>query len=320
MTSTVTARRLLVLAFLGASSASAQERVPNLPTTMPPKQALGVADKHGKLTITMAVSPHYQLRTVNDPKTGGFIMSYVMVTSVVLRLEPALYEAYDTKGGTIAVKRLRKLLRDETVVLVSEDGKPVDPLHLRVYKEDLIVLVLLTPPGPPSSPPPTISTNPPLPPAPLPPPSFVPSTISPKPPLPPAPLPVFVPQAQLKVEIIAPKAGVVDVPVSYVIRLTNQGTATADKLVLHALFDQRLEHERKPEKINQLGRNELRTTIAPLKAGETRDEVLMLTPRRVGSLPLEISAFAADMVQYVSLHVLVVELSKTPPRAASKSK
>ncbi|MHB1423088.1 MAG: sigma-70 family RNA polymerase sigma factor [Gemmataceae bacterium] len=49
---------------------------------------------------------------------------------------------HDAKGRNVDDKELRKRLTKGEVVLVSADGNPVDPLHLRLYKEDTLVFVL----------------------------------------------------------------------------------------------------------------------------------------------------------------------------------
>jgi hypothetical protein len=53
--------------------------------------------------------------------------------------------AYDTKGKKIDLKELVKRLEKEAPVLASNDGKPVDPLHLRLIKDDTVILVLPIP-------------------------------------------------------------------------------------------------------------------------------------------------------------------------------
>jgi hypothetical protein len=76
-------------------------------------------------------------------------------------ISPCLTTVYDSgtfhvnyaDGRAIDAKELRKRLKKETVVLFSADNRPVDPLHLRLYKEDTLVFVL------PSGPPPAAQGN-----------------------------------------------------------------------------------------------------------------------------------------------------------------
>ena len=44
-------------------------------------------------------------------------------------------KAFGTDGKEIDAKKLARLLAKETPVLVSADGKPIDPFYLRVVKE-----------------------------------------------------------------------------------------------------------------------------------------------------------------------------------------
>ncbi len=63
-------------------------------------------------------------------------------------------KAYDTRGKVVQPKKLPELLKGETVVLVSADGKPVDPLYLRLVKDGTLVFVLPASAIPPPAPPP----------------------------------------------------------------------------------------------------------------------------------------------------------------------
>jgi hypothetical protein len=51
----------------------------------------------------------------------------------------------DTKGKEIDRRSIPKLLKEETVVMASLSGQPVDPLHFRVLKEGTLTLVLPAP-------------------------------------------------------------------------------------------------------------------------------------------------------------------------------
>jgi hypothetical protein len=54
-------------------------------------------------------------------------------------------EAYDTAGKLIPAERLPELLARDTLVLISADGKKLDPACLRVIKEGTLILVLPPP-------------------------------------------------------------------------------------------------------------------------------------------------------------------------------
>jgi RNA polymerase sigma factor (sigma-70 family) len=89
------------------------------------------------------------------------------------------FRVYDTEGHAVRLKELRKRLKGETLALISANGRPVDPLHLRLYKEDTLIFVLPLRPVPAV---PVVGTAPP--PAPLDPPvPIAPPSVSPAPPV-----------------------------------------------------------------------------------------------------------------------------------------
>jgi hypothetical protein len=68
-------------------------------------------------------------------------------------------QAFDTRGKPLEAKDVAESLKKETIVLVSADGRPVDPFFLKIIKEGTVVLVLppekgdpTPPPGPPPAP------------------------------------------------------------------------------------------------------------------------------------------------------------------------
>jgi hypothetical protein len=54
-------------------------------------------------------------------------------------------QVLDTKGKQVDKKELAKLLKEEKVAMASLYGQPVDPLHLRVLKDDILTFVLPMP-------------------------------------------------------------------------------------------------------------------------------------------------------------------------------
>jgi hypothetical protein len=117
----------------------------------PPEQMLArLAD--GKLTITHVGTACYGQvgveNTVAAQETKGTekvtVQAKVKVTTLMVTTAelPAKYvEAYTADGRPIAPERLATLLAKERAVLVSLDGKKVDPFLLQLYKDDTIVLV-----------------------------------------------------------------------------------------------------------------------------------------------------------------------------------
>ncbi len=86
------------------------------------------------------------------------VTAYVHDTVMAQVLHPlAEVRAFDLMGQPIETQQLHKLLARETTVVVSADGKNVDPFYLRVMKEGTIVLVLPPPPAPPRPEPPPVT-------------------------------------------------------------------------------------------------------------------------------------------------------------------
>jgi hypothetical protein len=171
----------LLALFLASATASAQEKqATELPIGQQPVQALAAIADGGKLTIKSALGYRVPV-TIDDNKTHTPTTRYEFKS--VLRPQTFAanqYKAYDVRGNPIPANRVRKALQSETPVLVSADGKFVDPLHLRLYKMDVIVLVVAMSPPPPMS----------VPPSPVPvtsTPSWSPPVISNVPPPPPEP-------------------------------------------------------------------------------------------------------------------------------------
>jgi uncharacterized repeat protein (TIGR01451 family) len=101
---------------------------------------------------------------------------------------------------------------------------------------------------------------------------------------------------QLKVEINAPKTGIVDVPINYSIRLTNPGTGDLDAVQMIVTFAPGLEHENVKNPENDPKKNSVSTTIeGGLKAGETKVVPLTLLPRRPGALTVNVRAVGGGL-------------------------
>lgn len=124
---------------------------------------------------------------------------------------------------------------------------------------------------------------------------------------------VLVTTPGLTMEIIAPKTGLVDVPINYSIRLSNPGTGDLDEIQLIAEFDKGLDHDKMGNAPNDKTKNLLSTKVAGLKAGSSRDETLILTPRRPGPLNLQMTAASAGLKQ-VAGHVVLVQQPKVSMR------
>jgi hypothetical protein len=139
---------LVLLAALAPSAPG-----PGAPGGAPPAQAVAVIDGEAKLRITQASMPcgygyGPSTRDVTWTEKRGAdtvqVTAKVKVTSVVLvtsELPAKMVEAYTVDGVSIPYDKLAEMLAKEHTVLVSIDGKKVDPFLLQLYKEGTIVLV-----------------------------------------------------------------------------------------------------------------------------------------------------------------------------------
>jgi hypothetical protein len=118
------------------------------PKGMPPSWATAVM-KDGTLEITQGVlvpETRKEIRT-RQVTVGGKtvpvqeevnVLTYRMVLQTT-RIMKARY--YDTAGKEIDAGRAARLLSRPTVVLMSADGKPLDPYYLRTVKEGTLIVV-----------------------------------------------------------------------------------------------------------------------------------------------------------------------------------
>jgi hypothetical protein len=119
----------------------------DIPPSIPP--VIGVADifdKEGAVLRLQEVGCAYALiqRPV-EPDGEGSDATATRYVPVVERVERVLALAetpvYDIEGKRVEPARVRKLLRQATPVLISRDGKMVDPFHLRLIKQDTLIIV-----------------------------------------------------------------------------------------------------------------------------------------------------------------------------------
>jgi len=158
--------------------APADEKI-NLPSGPPPKIVLAVI-KDGKCevqyTVTVA-SERVQTvtRVVNVDGKQVQVPQKVVVT--IYRQQPCTMtldhpRAVDRSGKEVDAKRLAELLKKPSVVLLSADGKPVDPFYLRTIREGTLTLVTAVADKPaalpPADRPPPPPRDPPKPPEPKP--------------------------------------------------------------------------------------------------------------------------------------------------------
>lgn len=166
-----------------------------LPTGAAPTQVL--ARLEGGEVIVRVSTVHYALQREVMP--GGAIRtSYTPIRQLIeRRFADNEVTIQNARGKAVSKREAEKLLKKDRVAVAAIDGKPVDPLHLRILKDDVPVLILPAPPAqavPPVAVPGVMIPPPPAPPVqvavPSPaPPAVVPPPAAPAPQPPPAPRP-----------------------------------------------------------------------------------------------------------------------------------
>ncbi len=135
----------------GAYQPTPRESVPvvtfkrRLPAGPAPIQVLAALGENGVLLVCRKISscqPVTSEVVLEDGRRQRFTRYLTKHQDVAAAYDSAEIRVHDTKGRAIDMKELRKRLKGETLVLVSANGRPVDPLHLRLYKEDMLVFVL----------------------------------------------------------------------------------------------------------------------------------------------------------------------------------
>ncbi|GIW81534.1 MAG: hypothetical protein KatS3mg105_3341 [Gemmatales bacterium] len=117
---------------------------------------------------------------------------------------------------------------------------------------------------------------------------------------------------QLTVNKTGPATGIVGMPITYQITVSNPGNGPATNVVLNDSFDPGLEHESRANPV------ELR--LGTLNPGETRTVPLVLTPRREGRFVNRVTATADGGLTAQDDHPVVVQraqlsIDKTGPGA-----
>jgi hypothetical protein len=103
-------------------------------------------DKDGKVLVEVPIVS-YKTETIKIKKDGEEQEAFYYKS--VVGAHEKRFEGKDVKvfdiGGKPIPKDVEKLLAKKTLVLVSTDGRKVDPFYLRIIKEGTLVLVLSKP-------------------------------------------------------------------------------------------------------------------------------------------------------------------------------
>ncbi|MCI0743456.1 MAG: hypothetical protein L0Y72_30890 [Gemmataceae bacterium] len=122
--------------------------------------------------------------------------------------------------------------------------------------------------------------------------------------------------ASIRVTVAAPPTGVVGMPVTYQVSVTNPTSVPLQNVVLTATYDAGLEHESRAQTINlQVG------AIGPQQA---RNETLVLTPKQVGKFRTQIVAAAGNLSDQAIHEITILQpqmsLSIDGPKSRYKDK
>ncbi len=116
-----------------------------LPAGPSPIQVLVVLQKDRRLSVSRKVSyyePQTETVTLKNGQKHRITYYAEKHSDFATVYDFQKVRVHDTKGRAVDANELRKRLRSETLALISADGRPVDPLLLRLYKEDTLVFVL----------------------------------------------------------------------------------------------------------------------------------------------------------------------------------
>jgi hypothetical protein len=140
-------RAALSLTAVAALAAVAAAQEPGLPKGPPPKLMVLTGGEGATFITTQQITeqvPEERQREVEVNGRKQLVTVTVMVSrprtvEVTMRLGNA--QAFTANGKRVDPAELAKRLKGPTLVLVSADGKMVDPFYLRVLREDALVLV-----------------------------------------------------------------------------------------------------------------------------------------------------------------------------------
>jgi hypothetical protein len=149
---------LIVAAGLLVGADRGKDKEPQLPKGQPPTLVLAKADREGLAIRQMVRVAEYrqEQRTRTVKQNGQDRQVPYQVTVLDQRMEAremraGKFQAFGTDGKPVDAKAAAGQLKGWTAVLLSADGKRVDPFYLQVIKEGTLVIVLPQPNSQPSS-------------------------------------------------------------------------------------------------------------------------------------------------------------------------
>src|SRR5262249_52626074 len=116
------------------------------PKGPPPTVKIATVDENGRLLLTMTITEFQQVFKeivvrVGEREEKRKVAEIVPVTvQKMIMLDGKDVEVYGTDGKRLDPKRLPKT-RGPVPILVSSDGKQVDPFYLRLAREGTLIVV-----------------------------------------------------------------------------------------------------------------------------------------------------------------------------------
>jgi hypothetical protein len=141
---------LALTAGLLVGAGRGKDEEPELPKGPPPIQTVARMDRSGNLVIrtVVPVTAYRQVQRTRLVNQGGKqvpvteTVTVAVVTQLVRQLKSPKFQVFEAGGKKGDPKDLARRLKKWTPVLLSADGKKVDPFYLQVIKDETLVVLL----------------------------------------------------------------------------------------------------------------------------------------------------------------------------------
>ena len=137
----------VVAVFAIGHDAGAADRLV-LPKGPAPQYAIAEIDKAGRLTLQSSVQqdvPEYRsrFRLKDGKKIREKYLVYIPRTVInISRMRLADVEFFNANGEKIDAENAQDRIGKRKIVLVSKDGKPVDPFYLKILQKSTLIIVV----------------------------------------------------------------------------------------------------------------------------------------------------------------------------------
>lgn len=143
--------RLISLAVVLCVASTVHAQLPIQPQTPAPSYSVAKTARDGDLFISYTMKiDHIETRERIEEKDGKKVAVKYKVRVPVLyrkhhKRKLANLVITNAQGKELTEKEVLTLLKNPTIVLVSSDGKKVDPYYLKIVKPDTLVIIDKTP-------------------------------------------------------------------------------------------------------------------------------------------------------------------------------